>query len=590
VFQFRCVRSIESSDARSFGRRICETSALNQIAFVAILLACCAVAAPLAAGASSFSDVAARGLVFPTAVAPYGEDAYVVADAALQRIFVVQSDGSTKVLAGGGTPNALGSVPGGYADGDGPAARFNTPQGIIADSSGNVYVSDTNNRCIRKISPSGKVSTLTGDPTRTGSHDGSAHDATFGAPRGMVLEPDGSLLVADGFVGIRRVSPSGDVRTLPFLVNTPLDVTLLIGRDLLPIYVVSDINGLYIALPDKTVRRYAIDTRTPKSSDTVGSVPIGHPYAVAGFGTHRVVYTDRFTNVLRVIDLDSSYVQSIPPPADGAAQLSQPLDLSLLPDRDSVVIVDAGRRRLSVLHLDSDRGPFSPSESRAFPAAADPSTMRIALIGNSIVWWATDWPTSIESQAEKLLNARAPQRRFEVLPIFSTAVTAAAQLSYAAEFCDAHMARVVAVNLNSGVVVDSYKFRGLVSSPAATAVWAEPLRAAVTATAAACRAAGVRFVVVVNPLSNEVSSNEDGLRRLLADDLTTDPDAHESYLAALRGLPVIDLWPAFAAAEAANGGNHPALYLTSDAHLSATGRSVFGTAFAEAVERLNNGL
>jgi lysophospholipase L1-like esterase len=100
----------------------------------------------------------------------------------------------------------------------------------------------------------------------------------------------------------------------------------------------------------------------------------------------------------------------------------------------------------------------------------------------------------------------------------------------------------------------------------------------------------VRFVVVVNPLSNEVSSNEDGLRRLLADDLTTDPDAHESYLAALRGLPVIDLWPAFAAAEAANGGNHPALYLTSDAHLSATGRSVFGTAFAEAVERLNNGL
>jgi len=60
-----------------------------------------------------------------------------------------------------------------------------------------------------------------------------------------------------------------------------------------------------------------------------------------------------------------------------------------------------------------------------------------------------------------------------------------------------------------------------------------------------------------------------------------EPDAHATYLAALRGFPVIDLWPAFLSAEAANGGDHPPLYLTADAHLSAAGRTVFATAFAD---------
>lgn len=537
------------------------------------------------ARASSIFEKAVAGLVLPTAVTPYGKDRYVLADAALQRIFVLAPDGTTRVLAGGGAPNALGSAPGGYADGNGERARFNAPQGVVADAMGNVYVSDTGNHCVRKITRDGTVSTLAGNPMHEGSRDGTRRSATLYAPRGIAFDLNGDLLVADG-VGVRRISQSGEVRTLPFPVNTPFDVTLLNGEGGVRRYVVSDLDGLLVVAPNGVFARYASEPGTKNSWRTIGGVSIGHPYALAGYGSHRVAYTDRYTNIIRVIDIDIGYVESISGAADVAVALSEPLGVRLLPDSADIVIVDAGRRRLRILRLGNDRAPFSPSAGRAFPPAPKPTTERITLIGNSMVWWATDWPGSIEGQAERILNAASDARPVEVLPISSPASSAAAQLSYAGEFCEAHLADIVALNLNSGVVRDSYSFSGPVSSPAAIAAWAAQLRAAVAQVATTCRAAGVRFVVVINPLSDEVSSNEDALRRLLANDLTTDSGVHARFLEALHGLPVIDLWPAFMAAEAANGGDHPALYLTADAHLSAAGRYVFAAAFADAIEHL----
>ena len=545
---------------------------------------------PHGAHASSVSEVPARGLVLPTDIAPYGKDSYVVADAALQRIFVVANDGETTLLAGGGEPNALGSVPGAFANGQGKAARFHAPQGVVADAAGNVYVADTGNHCVRKITAAGMVSTLAGNPAREGFQDGTAGTATFRAPRGIALDANGGLLVADSLVGIRRISHTGKVLTLPFPVNSPLDITILTGENGRPIYVVSDIAGLLLVTAEGVFARYALDNVQVKNGrGTAGGTSIGHPYALAGYGSHRVVYTDRFSDVVRIIDIDSNDVRAIRPSSGTPKELSQPIGIGLRQDRSSVAIVDAGIRKLVVLRLDPDRGPFSPAAAQAFPPPPDPKKKRVALVGNSTVWWATDWPTSIEGRAEMILNARPRARPFEVLPVGSPAANVKAQLSYVGEFCEAHMADVVALSLNSAVVHDSYSFAGAVSSPAAVATWAPPLHSAVERVAARCRAAGVSFVVVINPLSNEVSSNEDSLRRLLANDLSTDPDAHASFLAALSGLPVVDLWPAFAAAEAAADGDHPGLYMVSDAHLSPAGRAVFATAFAEAIERLETG-
>jgi len=550
-----------------------------------------ALSLPHGADASVAPETAARSLVLPTDIAPYGKDSFVVADAALQRVFVVARNGTMTVLAGSGRPNALGTVAGGFADGKGSVARFNAPQGIVADASRNVFVADTGNHCIRKITPGGTVSTLAGDPEHEGFRDGPAAVATFRSPRGIALDLNGDVLVADSLVGIRRISGAGNVQTLPFPVNTAFDITVLRDVNGLPIYVASDISGLLVVSSIGVFARYSLDNVQGKNSRGVaGGIPIGHPYSLAGYGSHRVVYTDRFTDVLRVIDIDSNYVRSLKPSPDDAPKgMSQPLGIHVGQDRTSVAIVDAGTRRVVVLHLDPDRGPFSPAAAQAFPPLPDPAKRRVALVGNSMVWWATDWTTSIEGRAEKILNARPRTRSVEVLPVNSNASTATAQLSYVGEFCEAHMADVVALNLNSAVIHDSYSFVGPVSSPGAVATWAAPLRAAVEQVAATCDRAGVKFVVVISPLVNEVSPNEDAIRRLLENDLTTDPEAHATYLNVLRGLPVVDLWPAFAAAEAADGGDHSALYLLADAHLSAAGRDVFATAFAAAIENLEAG-
>src|SRR5690348_3609654 len=69
------------------------------------------------------------------------------------------------------------------ADGTGVAARFVNPWGVAVDTSGNLYVADTDNHTIRKISPAGVVSTLAGQPGVSGSSNGTGSGALFNSPQ-----------------------------------------------------------------------------------------------------------------------------------------------------------------------------------------------------------------------------------------------------------------------------------------------------------------------------------------------------------------------------------------------------------------------
>lgn len=108
----------------------------------------------------------------------------------------------------------------GSADGTGNAATFNNPRGIACDSSGNVYVADTNNNTIRKITPSGAVTTLAGSAGTTlensaGSSDGLGRNARFNGPIGLALDAAGNLFIADrGNHSVRRLTPAGVVSTV----------------------------------------------------------------------------------------------------------------------------------------------------------------------------------------------------------------------------------------------------------------------------------------------------------------------------------------------------------------------------------------
>ena len=126
----------------------------------------------------------------------------------------------TKVTSGGAISTFAGSGVSGSTNGNGTSASFDNPQGIVADSSGNVYVVDAGNSKIRKITPSGDVTTLSGTGTR-GTQNGSATEATFnfrapGAqPNGIGISTQNVLYVGQAYgLGIlRAVTSDGTVTT-----------------------------------------------------------------------------------------------------------------------------------------------------------------------------------------------------------------------------------------------------------------------------------------------------------------------------------------------------------------------------------------
>jgi hypothetical protein len=103
----------------------------------------------------------------------------------------------------------------GATNGTGTAALFNRPIGIAVDNSGNVYVADCWNDIIRKITPGGVVTTLAGSAGVTGSANGMGTAALFNSPVGIAVDNSGNIYVGDaGNNLIRKITPSGVVSTL----------------------------------------------------------------------------------------------------------------------------------------------------------------------------------------------------------------------------------------------------------------------------------------------------------------------------------------------------------------------------------------
>jgi sugar lactone lactonase YvrE len=123
---------------------------------------------------------------FGTAVASDGT-IYIADGAGADRIYRVTTAGAATILAG--------SEPG-FADGRGEAARFSTPSGLALGADGSLYVADTGNDAIRRITPDGTVSTV------------ASSEANLNGPVGVAIDPRGGIIVADTYndriVGIGR--------------------------------------------------------------------------------------------------------------------------------------------------------------------------------------------------------------------------------------------------------------------------------------------------------------------------------------------------------------------------------------------------
>ena len=110
----------------------------------------------------------------------------------------------------------LAGLPGvsGVADGTGSAARFFDPIGLTVDGSGNVYVADSGNDIVRKISPDGYTITIAGTPGHPGHGDGASSAAQFYFPTGVVTDTNGNVYVADYGNNTVRLVSAGSVSTL----------------------------------------------------------------------------------------------------------------------------------------------------------------------------------------------------------------------------------------------------------------------------------------------------------------------------------------------------------------------------------------
>jgi sugar lactone lactonase YvrE len=142
-------------------------------------------------------------------------------------LYIADTDNHTirKVVAATGSVTTLAGLAGvsGSADGTGSQARFDNPSDVAVDGAGNVYVADTLNNTLRKVTASGVVSTLAGTPGSSGSSDGTGAAAQFQGPQGLTIDSAGNLYVADtNNHTIRKVVlATGEVTTIAGLAGSP---------------------------------------------------------------------------------------------------------------------------------------------------------------------------------------------------------------------------------------------------------------------------------------------------------------------------------------------------------------------------------
>ncbi len=201
---------------------------------------CDAAVSTFAGSTGGYVDDAGPAAQFnsPQGVAVDVSGAVYVADYSNNRIRKISPEGVVSTLAGSTQ---------GFVDGTGAAAQFNRPYGVAVDSSGTVYVADYSNHRIRKVTPDGVVTTLAG--SSYGYADGTGAAARFAYPRGVAVDGTGTLYVADsGNHRIRKITPDGVVTTLAGSAQGYADGTGAAAQFFFPYGLAFDRSGdIYVA-------------------------------------------------------------------------------------------------------------------------------------------------------------------------------------------------------------------------------------------------------------------------------------------------------------------------------------------------------
>ena len=229
--------------------------------------------------------------------------------------YVLTTSYKVSVFAGNGSAN--------FADGTGTAAKFNNPSGIAIDASGNLYVSDTRNHRIRKITPGAVVTTLAGSGTAGFANSSSPGLVQFNNPVGIVADQSNNVYVADEFNHrIRKITPAGAVTTFAGSTAGSVNGAAAIAQFSLPIWLIIDKQGNFyvteIGFPRirfintaLTVSNFAGGNATGAADGTGASALFSNPQGMALDGQNANLYVaDYGNNKIRKISIPAGVVTS----------------------------------------------------------------------------------------------------------------------------------------------------------------------------------------------------------------------------------------------------------------------------------------
>lgn len=350
----------------------------------------------LFAGSGEFED--ADGAVLdatfrmPHGIAITEEGTVLVTDSKNHLIRQIK-DGQVSTYAGMMLADEADGAPsGGWNDGAKETAVFNSPMGIDIDSEGNVYIVDQENHSIRKITKDGTVSTIAGDGI-LGHEDGAGQEARFYKPQDVAVSEEGTLYVADTLNHvIRRITTDGQVTTLNAPSNRVVEViagSVVLAGDYAdgklseakfnePTSIAIDNKGnLYVSDTGNHVIRY-IDLAKGTVS-TVAGVPVLSEGALYGEGGYAdgessearfhsprgiaitdeggLVIADSLNHTVRYLQSGQvSTIAGVPAQfghvdgINGHNLLHQPSDVAVLPD-GSLLIADSYNNKIRKLEF-----------------------------------------------------------------------------------------------------------------------------------------------------------------------------------------------------------------------------------------------